>query len=727
MLTSRGWWLLGVAAVMTLLGALLSPRYGPAIAVIGGTVLVWFVAEWAVFAYRVFFVLPGLRIKREIWDERKAVPLLWANNEFDVRVTLSLPRGRLPDVYLEDCVPFVVTKLSDGEQVFTSVAKGRPGRVEYRVKCDAPGELIFEGVRVRVTDRQGFFYKSILLKEGRRYPVLPRLTGAEGNRRGKKRHNIFPPPGVHRLRQPGGGSELQDLRDYLPGDPPKMIAWKPSARKDKLITKELESEVPIRATLFMDASESVRVGPVAKSKLTRLANLSAGVAEGVAVERDHVGLVIFDEYGSQMMRPNRSRTHLIDMLHLLAKAAARPTPLGPFADADALSKLSYPVANELYPELMDKHVNTLGFAPTGVSIVLTQFVFAPIAAILSLLLGGAGYFGLSFFPAAALGIFSVAAVLQMIRLVPALYWNPISDTRRVWFVWVALVPPIFLVLGFILSCAGILARSAEPAMTYLNILSPVLKAFGWRLGLVVLWQGAMVFIGIASLIWFIHGITGFFGEGRRRRTQRKQLGLLFATLDGDEPGAEVHYLHDDQIFARRAMTFLADHQTRYPVRLYDVRGRYLFYSKPKLATLAAALNYGVSRGRDNELFVLLADLVDLVDDIDPLVRAVRVAVGRHHQVLVVIPWQEDMPLPPTDPADEFSLKIPRAELMGERGMHALDMELERDQTERYHKNFFRLRKEFGRLGVTVVRAGHEETVQMVLDRMNRLRGMRGRR
>ena len=723
MLTSRGWWLLGVAAVMTLLGALLSPRYGPAIAVIGGTVLVWFVAEWAVFAYRVFFVLPGLRIKREIWDERKAVPLLWANNEFDVRVTLSVPHGRLPDVYLEDCVPFVVSKVSDGEQVFTSVAKGRPGRVEYRVKCDAPGELIFEGVRVRVTDRQGFFYKSTLLKEGRRYPVLPRLTGAEGNRRGKKRHNIFPPPGVHRLRQPGGGSELQDLRDYLPGDPPKMIAWKPSARKDKLITKELESEVPIRATLFVDASESVRVGPVAKSKLTRLANLSAGVAEGVAVERDHVGLVIFDEYGSQMMRPNRSRTHLIDMLHLLAKAAARPTPLGPFADADALSKLSFPVANELYPELMDKRVNTLPVSPAAFWVVLLcvlttgsvlfnyLFLLVPIP----LWLQGA------LLPFLALA--STPVPYLWVALRRSIYWNPISDTRKLWLLLLLATPMAFTVLGLIAVITGVLQRTMLPFQIYWPVMKPFLQALGIKYTFLL----AAFPLVAAGLLWMFHGATGFFGERRQRRTQRKQLGLLFATLDGDEPGAEVHYLHDDQIFARRAMTFLADHQTRYPVRLYDVRGRYLFYSKPKLATLAAALNYGVSRGRDNELFVLLADLVDLVDDIDPLVRAVRVAVGRHHQVMVVIPWQEDMPLPPTDPADEFSLKIPRAELMGERGMHALDMELERDQTERYHKNFFRLRKEFGRLGVTVVRAGHEETVQMVLDRMNRLRGMRGRR
>jgi uncharacterized protein (DUF58 family) len=39
-----------------------------------------------------------------------------------------------------------------------------------------------------------------------------------------------------------------------------MIAWKPSARRDRLITKEYESDVPVRCVLFLDASNGARVG-----------------------------------------------------------------------------------------------------------------------------------------------------------------------------------------------------------------------------------------------------------------------------------------------------------------------------------------------------------------------------------------------------------------------------------------------------------------------------------
>ena len=130
-----------------------------------------------------------------------------------------------------------------------------------------------------------------------------------------KRHNLLLPPGIHRFRQPGSGSELLDLRDYLPGDPPKTIAWKVSARRDRLITKEFESEVPVRCTLFVDTSSSVRVpalcGTLSERSchgkaLDRLIDIAAGVLHSNAGIRDLTGLCLFDEHGARTS-PSGSR------------------------------------------------------------------------------------------------------------------------------------------------------------------------------------------------------------------------------------------------------------------------------------------------------------------------------------------------------------------------------------------------------------------------------------
>src|SRR5262249_37033780 len=379
--------------------------------VVGLSLLAWFLWEWAQFAYRLYYVVPTLTLHRELHDERKAVPILWAQGEFDVRVRVRVEAADLPYVVLSAWVPAAAKLAGGSDEEVVALDPDRPVLLSYRLKCPLPGELRFEGVRVRVADRQGFFYHRTLIRDGLTYYVLPRLTGAEGKRRGAKKFNIFPPPGVHRLKRPGGGSELLDLRDYIPGDPPKMIAWKPSARKDKLFTKEFESEVPVRCTLFVDASESTRLG-AKRTKLTRLVNLAAGVAEATVADRDHAGLVVFDEHDSRVMRPKRSRRHVIDMLHLLAEAASRPTPPGPFADPTAPARLAYPLANELYPDLMRRRTNTLP---------------------------------------------------------GRMFWCPPSDYRRGWWVLVFCLPFLFVALNFLIRQVAYSLQSVDVYMTSWNI------------------------------------------------------------------------------------------------------------------------------------------------------------------------------------------------------------------------------------------------------------------
>jgi uncharacterized protein (DUF58 family) len=688
LLTPRGWWFLVILLLLGGVGVRLSVQAGDAIAVFALTLLAWFLWEWAQFAYRYYLVLPRLRLHRELSDERKVVPILWAGGEFDVRVRITLEgSGDLPYVVLADWIPTDGKRVEGSEEVIVALSGERPAEIAYRLKCPVPGELRFEGVRVRIADRQGFFYHRTLIRDGSSYPVLPRLTGAEGQRRGSKKINIFPPPGVHRLKRPGGGSELLDLRDYIPGDPPKMIAWKPSARRDKLFTKEFESEVPVRCTLFVDASEGTRLGEK-RTKITRLVNLAAGVAEAAVADRDHAGLVVFDEHDSQVMRPKRSRRHVIDMLHLLARAASRPTPIGPFADASALAKLAFPMANELYPDLMHKRVNTRPF----------RMFWAPSSDYRSLL-----------------GMTAFIVFLAVPCAIPAFIYFGFPLLVFFFAIFHYYTIPPFLTFVPHVATFGFIANSF------------VARWFGIPGVIVATLLTISGSVLLAAAPWLAYGLTGLMEPWRSERLRRKQLGLLFATLDADKAGAESHYMHDDQVFARRAQGFLAEHHARYPVRLYDARGRYLFHGRPKLDVLVKALNYSVARGRDNELFVLLVDLIDLVDDLDPLIRAVRVAVARHHQVMVILPWQDDIPDPPKEAPDEGRIPLRKAERFALEGFKAIVDELTRDFIDHYHRAYFKLRREFGRLGVVVVRADQEEPVQIVLDRIDRLRGVGRRR
>ena len=102
---------------------------------------------------------------------------------------------------------------------------------------------------------------------------------------------------------------------------------------------------------------------------------------------------------------------------------------------------------------------------------------------------------------------------------------------------------------------------------------------------------------------------------------------LFSARYGLAPGGVALLLEDDRTFGRCLQRFLTEHAVPHELPLYDARGRYLFAAPGKVGVLAEALTRAVGRGRDNELFVLLADFLEIVEHLGPVLGAVKVALA----------------------------------------------------------------------------------------------------
>ncbi len=685
MLTARGWWFLVVVLLQVILGATLFAQWTVTPAVIGLALLGWFLWEWAAFVAGVRAAVPRLRVERHLSQGGREVPMVWPGLPFEVRVSVAHDgEYALPFAAVDDRLP-VAAELVEGA-AGSPVAAGpfaaeTPFEVAYSLRATAAGVLRFEGVRVRASDLQGFFYHRAFVRDPVEYLILPPLADDEGHRRADKRFNTLPPPGIHRLRRPGSGSELLDLRDYQPGDPPKMIAWKASARRDRLITKEYESDVPVRCVLFVDASDSARLGPPGGTPVARAAAVAAAVAQAAAANRDLVGLTTFDATSADATAPARTRLHLVRLMRQLAAVSAlQPSTAG--VNAVDMARAAYPVAKELYPDLLDRWVNA---TPLGRS-------WRPLLD---------RWWG-----------WAVAAVIGL---------SPLLTLNREWLRWA------------VRAAESVRFKVGWPPLDFLILLTLV--------GTMISLPGV-----VAGLVWLGYGASGMLAPQRPRLMRRKQLAALFALQDRAGPGAVEHLIHDDDAFADRAGRFLADHHVRYPVPLYDADGRYRFRCEGKATVLATALVRAVGRARDNELFVILADLADLGDDVDPVARAVRVARARHHQVLVVVPWQNDPPPapavaenepaePPTPPPPPgLRSRIGRArDWRGRRERKDAARVVERlpvahdllaRQRERAYDD---LRRTLTEAGAVVVRATDGDPVRLVLDRLDRLRGVRSRR
>jgi len=694
MLSPRGVWFLIVDVVVLVVGAFLIPYYSVVPAILALTLLAWFAFEWVQFHVRSNGAVSRLRATRRVLQGGREVPMVWAGLPFEVRVAVeNAGFVGLPFAVVEDR-PAVATERVATERVegsntrFVRLHAGETVEVVYTLKSPSPGVLRFEGVQVRVADLCGFFYRRVFLRDPVEMLVLPPLTDDEGRQRATKQYNTLPPPGIHRLRRPGSGSELLDLRDYLPGDPPKMIAWKSSARRDKLITKEFENDVPVRCVLFLDTSDGVRLGPPGNTLLTRLAGVAAAVAQASAANRDLVGLTTFDEKDSKGTSPARTKIHMIGVLRRLAEVSSlQPAVSG--VPAEQLTRRAYPLAQELYPELTDRRVNTMPLSRLWIPLLDRRWGF--------------------------LALLIIAANLLLV------YYS------RDWRVW-----------------------SFRAAGRTLGDWVTPRWGFGLKLivfALLTAWYFFWPTI-LTAVFWFFHSFRGWFGERRRELTRRKQLAALFALQDRAGPAGVEGYVFDDEAYAARVAAFLQTHLLRCPVPLYDDDGRYRFRCTGKADVLAGAMVRAVGRARDNELYVILADLAELGQDLAPVVKACRVARARHHHVLVIVPWPADVPSP-DDPDGPTAASHDDDEPTGRRTPWDLPRRKTRTQgaeespwshpprslvavvrkslTKQYHETFKTLRRELSRVGATVMRVNDGDPVRLVLDRLDRLRGMRSRR
>ena len=75
-------------------------------------------------------------------------------------------------------------------------------------------------------------------------------------------HKITAPHGGHPIRSKGLGVELEYLREYMPGDDYRKIAWKPTARNPRRIpyVKETKTEIMLESLIVIDPSVPSSLG-----------------------------------------------------------------------------------------------------------------------------------------------------------------------------------------------------------------------------------------------------------------------------------------------------------------------------------------------------------------------------------------------------------------------------------------------------------------------------------
>ncbi|MFO0711186.1 MAG: DUF58 domain-containing protein [Sandaracinus sp.] len=222
-------------------------------------------------------------------DAGAAVP----NKPFDVRCFL---RHRGADALsLSEITPLVPggARLLDDDLGVLEVPGASRTEFSFRLLAPATGRVVLHGLAVRLGGPLRLFEVPLYFPNPLVIKVLPQaalslrgsvrtLTGLPIERAGAS------------MLAAGGGTELKELRDMQPGDSFRSIAWRPSARRGKLLVREVEQEVQETRYLVLDVSGTMRGGAPGQRKLDYGIEAVAAEARRTLARGDQLGLVTVD-------------------------------------------------------------------------------------------------------------------------------------------------------------------------------------------------------------------------------------------------------------------------------------------------------------------------------------------------------------------------------------------------------------------------------------------------
>jgi len=116
--------------------------------------------------------------------------------------------------------------------------------------------------------------------------------------------------GVRPARPRGEGSEFEALREYVPGDDPRHIDWKATARRGRVMSRIHRHERSHQIVIAVDASRLMAAACGDRTKLDCAVDAALALAYAALVHGDRVGLAIFDRRVRGFVAPRAHRSAL---------------------------------------------------------------------------------------------------------------------------------------------------------------------------------------------------------------------------------------------------------------------------------------------------------------------------------------------------------------------------------------------------------------------------------
>lgn len=264
------------------------------------------------FVLIAFAVLDGLLMPRpKALDVQRLAPERLSVLSEEPVTLLIRNRSRLPlHVRLRDGIPD--TFRADREELSGTVPAEGETLQEYRVVPAKRGRFVWRPLFVRYRSPFGLWQRQKRIEmatEMRVYPSLASLYRYHLLARTNRLETL----GIRRVRQRGSAWEFESLRDYALGDDTRLIDWKASARRRRLIVRNQEAERNQTVLLLIDCGRLMNAEVDGVAKLDHAVNTALVLSHVALARGDRVGLCAFSSRVHSWVapRPHRAQMRLL--------------------------------------------------------------------------------------------------------------------------------------------------------------------------------------------------------------------------------------------------------------------------------------------------------------------------------------------------------------------------------------------------------------------------------
>lgn len=197
-----------------------------------------------------------------------------------------------------------------------SLSGGEEKNWSYQLRPFRRGSYEFGVLNVFASSQLGLVQRKFCIGEAASVAVYPAFL--------QMRHfelyaisNHLTEAGVKRIRKIGRATNFEQIRAYVPGDEPRTVNWRATARRADLMVNQYEEEKAQQVFSVIDLGRTMEMPFECMSLLDYAINTSLVISNIAMLKQDKAGLVCFSDEKPFILPAERKKMHLQRIMDVL--------------------------------------------------------------------------------------------------------------------------------------------------------------------------------------------------------------------------------------------------------------------------------------------------------------------------------------------------------------------------------------------------------------------------